>query len=303
MNKKKLYIVLVLMLTLVLNACSLANPEAGNEILDTDQIVQDRLIGVVVTDEHLNTFAMDDMQEHPIYATVDKHGSDEPYLWDLYFDGVDGYALLNATMKHGDGEEFTMTDGSDFFSDVNTHHIMKDEGEELELKGTIYLQSGVERNDAVYYLNPVYQTEDGEIYVVGGNGLSSNVSGEEGNEMSSSVEGTYNSTLNGVSTHYKGVVEIKFITIAAPTRILFYQMNENHEILDVKEFAPDEVPEELETMEGTEYVLMETEREALNEAKIQRKVCEPDREGQMTVKVYCPSGDGILQQKYVKIVF
>jgi len=323
MNRKRIYILMSLMLLFVLSGCSLAKEDAGKEVLESDEIVQDCLIGVVVTEEHLDLFDMEaflndnvdkivDGQvieendsvkyQDRIYATLDKHGSDEPYKWDIYFEGVDGYVLITPTLHHGEGEPFHMIEGDDCFGDVNTHYVTTDEGEEIYLEGTIYLQSGVQKTDA-YYLNPVYQTEDGEIYLVGGNGLGSNVMGEAGNEMSSTLDGTHNSTVNGVSESYKSSVEIKFITVNLPIKIGFYHMNDQHEILYMQEFAPEEVPEEFEVVEGTAYVLMETEKEGVEGVRIEREVCEPDKEGQMTVKVFCPSEDGILIQKYVKIVF
>lgn len=323
MNRKRIYILMSLMLLFVLSGCSLAKEDAGKEVLESDEIVQDRLIGVVVTEEHLDLFNMEaflndnvdkivDGQviegdgsakyQDRIYATLDKHGSDEPYKWDIYFEGVDGHVLITPTLQHGEGESFFMTEGDDAFSDVNTHYVSTDEGEEIYLEGTIYLQSGGKHADA-YYLNPVYQTEAGEIYLIGGNGLGSNTLGEEGNEMSHTIDGTCNSTVNGVTESYMISIKSKFITLNSPMKVKFYYMNEKHEILSIQEFAPEEVPEEFEAVEGTAYVLMETEKEGVEGVRIEREVCEPDKEGQMTVKVFCPSEDGILIQKYVKIVF
>ena len=324
MNRKRIYILMSLMLLFVLSGCSLAKEDAGKEVLESDEIVQDRLIGVVVTDEHLDLFNMeaflDDnldkiadgqvLEENDsakyqdrIYATLDKHGSDEPYKWDFHFDGIEGYIFMTPTMQDGDNGPFHMMAGEDFFSDVTTHLKVTDDGEEIELVGTLFLESGKNRNNAEYYLNPVYQTEEGEIYLTGGNGYSSNVMGEEGNEMSGSISGTHNSTINGVTESYTATVEIKFITVDPPKKIRFIHMNEKHEMIDVQEFAPEEVPEEFEAAEGTAYVLMETEKEGVEGVRREREVCEPDKEGQMTVKVFCPSEDGILIQKYVKIVF
>lgn len=325
MNKKRWSILITLVFILVLSGCSLAKEDADKEVLNTEEISQDRLIGVVVTDEHLDLFDFDaflndnldkiaDGQELDgsgsakyqgrICATVDKHGSDEPYKWDFIFDGVDGHILISPTMQHEDGEPFHMTEGSDSFSDVNTHYVTTDEGQEIYLNGTIYLQSGKAQNDTVYYLNPVYQTEEGDIYLVGGNGLASNVAGEDGNEMSSKLDGNCNMTVNGVTESYKSSVEIKFITMDSPTKVRFYHMNEKHKALSVQEFVPDEVPEEFKVEEGTAYVLMETEKvNPIGVNAIEREICEPDREGQMTVKVFCPSDDGILIAKYTKITF
>ena len=325
MNKKRLYMVTFFLIMLVLNGCSLAKEDAGKEVLNSEEIVQDRLIGVVVTDEyqdlfHIDAFLNDNLDkiadghtldvsnsakyQDRIDATLDKHGSDEPYKWDIYFEGVKGHVLIAPTMQHEEGEPFRMTEGDDSFSDVNTHYTSTDEGQEIHLKGTLYLQSGEERNGATYYLNPVYQTEEGDIYLLGGNGVGSNVAGEDGNEMSSTLDATCNLTVDGVAESYKSSIEIKFITMDPPTKVRFYHMNEKHEILSTKEFIPSEVPEEFSVEEGTAYVLMETEKEnSIGIKKVEREICEPDKEGQMTVKTFCSSGDGILIKKYTKITF
>jgi len=323
-NRKRIYIVMALMLMFVLSGCSLAKEAAGKEVLASDEIVQDRLIGVVVTDEHLDLFNVEAFfndnldkiadgevlaengsakYQDRVYATLDKHGSDEPYKWEFRFDDIEGYFLMTPTMQDGDNGPFTMIEGGECFSDVNTHLKVTDDGEEIELVGTLFLESGKNRNNAEYYLNPVYQTEEGEIYLMGGNGYSSNVMGEDGNKMSGTLDATHNSTINGVVESYTASVKINFITMDPPKRIRFIHMNEKHEMIDVQEFAPEEVPEEFEAAEGTAYVLMETEKEGVEGVHIEREVCEPDKEGQMTVKVFCPSEDGILIQKYVKIVF
>lgn len=325
MNKKRLSVVIALAFVFVLNGCSLAQKDVGKEVLNSEEITQDRLIGVVVTNEHLDLFDFDAFlndnlnkiadgevldgsgsakYQDRIYATVDKHGSDEPYEWEFSFEGVDGYILISPTMQRGNGEPFTMTEADDSFSDVRPHYITTDEGQEIELKGTLYLQSGKAQKNAAYYLNPVYQTEEGDIYLGTGNGLSSNVIAEDGNEMSGTQSATSNMTVDGVTQSYKSSIEVKFITVDPPTKVRFYHMNEKHEILDMQEYVPSEVPEEFKVEEGTEYVLMETEKvNSIGVNAIEREVCEPDKEGQMTVKTFCPSENGILTQKYTKITF
>ncbi len=324
MNRKRVYVLMTLMLLLVLSGCSLAKEDAGKEIYESEEIVQDRLIGVLVTDEHqdlfdIESFLNDNLNEivdgevleengsnayqERIYATIEKNGSDVPDEWDFYFQGIEGYAYFSPTMQHGEGEPFVMLVADDCFSDISRHYVVTDDGEEIYLEGTLYLQAGKGQTEA-FFLNPVYQTEDGEIYLIGGNGIGSNVLWEDGNEMSDKIEGTYNYTVGGVEESYKGSVEIKFVTVNAPEKIKFYHMSEKHEILKVEEFSPEEVPEDLQTEKGTAYVLMENEIEdEAGTIRIERKLCEPDAEGQMTVKIFHPSENGILIPKYVSIIF
>ena len=95
MRKKWFGSILVLSMILLFSGCSLAKEDAGKEVLDSEKISQDRLIGVVVTEEHLDLFdfesflndninqiikgkdvdgSMDKKYQQAIYATIDKHG-------------------------------------------------------------------------------------------------------------------------------------------------------------------------------------------------------------------------------------
>ena len=308
MNKKRLSIIAALAFVFILGGCSLAKKDAGKEVLDSESISEDRLIGVLVTKEHLDLFDFDafvsgsDDYHGRIYATVDKHGSDEADQWECDFDWVEGYMLFSPTMQHGEQDPFIMTAADDSFSDAKPNYIFSDGGEEIQLEGTLYLQAG--KAHETYYLNPVHQTEDGEIYVGTGNGLSSNVIGEDGNDMSSTLSATTNLTVDGVTKSYKCSVDVRFVTVDTPTKVRFYHMTETHEALKVEEFVPEEVPEEMQVEEGTCYVLIETEKvNSGGVSAIEREISEPDEEGQITVKTFIPSEDGILKAKYTKIVF
>ena len=71
MNRKRIYILMSLMLLFVLSGCSLAKEDAGKEVLESDEIVQDRLIGVVVTEEHLDLFNMEAFLNDNVDKIVD----------------------------------------------------------------------------------------------------------------------------------------------------------------------------------------------------------------------------------------
>ena len=308
MNKKRLSIIAALAFVFILGGCSLAKKDAGKEVLDSETISEDKLIGVLVTKEHLDLFDFDafangsDDYHGRIYATVDKQGSDEPDQWEFDFDWVEGYMLFSPTMQHGDQDPFIMTVVDDSFSDAKPNYIFSDGGEEIQLEGTLYLQAG--KAHEAYYLNPVHQTEDGEIYVVTGQGLSSNKIGEDGNDMKGTRSATTNLTVDGVTKSYKCSVEVRFVTVDTPTKVRFYHMNEKHEVLKMQEFVPEEVPEEMQVEEGTSFVLIETETvNSSGVSAIEREISEPDEEGLWNVKTFYPSEEGIMLYKYTKIMF
>lgn len=326
MRKKWFGSILVLSMILLFSGCSLAKDDAGKEVLDSEKISQDRLIGVVVTEEHLDLFdfesflndninqiikgkdvdgSMDKKYQQAIYATIDKHGSNKPHEWDFAFEGVTGYALFAPTMCDGQGNEFKMTTGGDSFSDVNTHYKVQDENaEEVHITATLYVQAGVGSNEDTFYLNPVHQTKEGDIYVGTGNGFGSNRIREDGNEMSSRLDETCNYTENGITKMFTGSVEVKFITKNAPSKITLYQMNEKHEVVREESFTPEEVPEEMKTEEGTVYILVETEtQDQVGKKSVDREVFEAGEEGNVNVTTFYPQESGILIKHNMLVTF
>lgn len=61
--------------------------------------------------------------------------------------------------------------GDEIF-DVNQHFSTTDEGEYIELSGSIYALTDEGEESEIFFLNPVYETSTGEIYVTTGNGIS-----------------------------------------------------------------------------------------------------------------------------------
>lgn len=326
MRKKWFGSILVLSMILLFSGCSLAKEDAGKEVLDSENLSQDRLIGVVVTEEHLDLFDFDTFlndninqivkgkelegsadrkYQQVIYATIDKHGSNKPEEWDFEFEGVTGYALFAPTMCDEQGNEFKMTTGGDSFNDVNTHYMVKDENaEEVHITATLYVQADVGSNEDTFYLNPVHQTKEGDIYVGTGNGLGSNRIREDGNEMSSRLDETCNYTENGITKTYTGSVEVKFITKNVPSKITIYQMNEKQEVIREESFAPEDVPEEMKAEEGTAYILVETETEdRVGKKSVEREVFEAGEEGTVNVTTFCPQESGILIKHNMLVIF
>jgi len=317
-NKRFLFGLLIFTMMFVLNGCSLAKEYASEEKLEKEEL-QDCLIGVIVTEEHLDLFDMDAFLEENInqiadgeelhvkgdssyygriYATMDKHESDEPLNWEFVFEGVKGYQFFAPTLQGNAGEPFHTLIGNDEICDVNTHYITKDEGQEVHLEGTLYLESGVQNKNKVYYMNPVYQTEEGDIYVTTGNGISSEVGGEEGSEMSSSLDAAATTTVNGERESYACSVKVNFVTAKAATKFLVYHMDKTHKILKVEEYVPGEMPEELKAEEGSSYLLLEQ----VKGDAVTREIYEP-KEEETTIETLYPTGAGVMGMQFTTVTW
>ena len=96
MRHKKIYhfiltAVLISAIILPLSGCTLAKKDAGEDAKDT-------LIGVFVTEEYLDLFGTDaylyGQYANPLYATVNRHGSDELSDWEVSFQNIRGLNFL-----------------------------------------------------------------------------------------------------------------------------------------------------------------------------------------------------------------
>ncbi|MBQ1967463.1 MAG: hypothetical protein II356_05750, partial [Clostridia bacterium] len=188
-------------LAAVISGFQLKKPEAENK-----STLGDRLIGTLITTEGLNTFDMEaylnenigeivkgenqtveieDKQDYnnKIYArqvTEEDTTEDGEKIThkEYVFDDINGYWIFDAKIPATETEEsYTCLCSKGGLSNIqsNVHHT--DNGvEELELIADIYYS--FEKWGTVFYMNPVYQEADGDIYVVEGMGHS--VTGDKG---------------------------------------------------------------------------------------------------------------------------
>lgn len=305
-------IICLFVLCLFLSGCSLAVPGAGAD----EEKEQDRLIGVFVTTEYVDLMDMESyLQEHvdelidgetiwvdntdayksKLYATIDKHDSKEPLDWEIDFKGVEGVNFFRA-MWQNDGEEaFSMLSGGDAISDVTTHLYMTDGGESVDLTGTIYVRrdSGKYR----FYMNPVYQTASGEIYMTGGD--SGSIGGmEDGGSFSMSLKEDMSVTENGVTTGYSTSVEVKFTVMDEPEQIRLHYMDEKLNILYTEEYAPGALPEKLVAKEGTVCVVVEM---VFENGTVSRELFEVTEEN-IAIETFSPVGEWALEKCRTEIV-
>lgn len=265
-NKRLVMCLLVFVMMWALNGCSLAKADAGDE----NETTQDRLIGVFVTTEYLDLFNMDaylkdnvdelvDGSEYKgrIYATVDKHDSLEPQDWEIIFGDVEGVCFLDAIFQNEGEEPFSMLVGGDEMCDVTRHLNVTSEGESIELTGTMYVLATGIMEEIHFYLNPVYQTSTGNIYVTSGDSLS--LTGDTVGAITMWLEEEATVEENGKTENYKATVTVNFEKVSyEPTLIQIHYMDENLEIIMTDEYTPGTLPEQLTALEGTDCVVVET---------------------------------------------
>ena len=270
-------------LAAVISGFQLKKPEAENK-----STLGDRLIGTVITTESLNTFDMEAYLEenigsivkdenHTVNAEDKKAYNNKIYARQVikedttedgekithkeyvFDDDINGYWIFDARIPSTETEEsYTCLCSEGGFSNVQSKIHHTDNGlQEIELIADIYYS--YEKWGTVFYMNPVYQESDGDIYCVEGMGYS--VSGDKGSiDGNSSGSQTLSDKItvkeNGEEVIYQSKVTINYIPVYVPVRTEFVFMNDDNKAISESEFNTHQVPSELNVPKGTEYVII-----------------------------------------------
>lgn len=295
---KKLIAVLLTIIMVMLTGCQLAQEDVGEEA-----VVPDRLVGVYITDEYLDLFDMEgylqdnwngeeeltieDGGEYAgrIYAEKVTRTTSEGYSWTSYeFSDVEGILLAEFLITPEDGTEensYWSSDVGEGLNEVHSSLSTTDTGDNIGVEATMYLSSlSVER---IYYFNPVYQTGDGEVYLMQGSGC--NYNPEIGGAFAHSISETRTVTEDDVTTEESTTVKITMDMVEVAKKVILIQMDENHQELARIEAVPGGMPEELTVETDCAYILVE---QIQADGTVIRNICQEDE-----IQVYYDRGDGI----------
>ncbi len=304
MKKMKIKAIITVLVLGVLIA-ALCGPQLKKPESENKSTLGDRLIGTVITTESLNTFDMEaylnenigsivkdenhtvnieDKQNYnnKIYARqVTKEDTTEDgekiTHKEYVFDDIDGFWIFDAKIPSTETEEsYTCLCSEGGISNVNSKVHHTDNGlQELELIADVYYS--YEKWGTVFYMNPVYQESDGDIYCVEGMGYA--MTGDKGSidgNASGSQTLTDKITVNedGEEIVYQSKVTINYIPVYVPSQIEFVFMNEDNKAIKEENFKSEKVPEELKVPKGTEYVIVLQKNEEGSLADVIGKNCE-----------------------------
>lgn len=302
--KKLLALILALAVLWTVAGCQLAQGDGEGETKG-----QDRLIGVLITTEHLDLFDMDawlndnldqgfqgdvtiqdtSAYQGRIYAVQKEKTEDGITSADFVFEGIEGIRFFAPTVTDSSGQSHYGTMIADEgLSDVHYRINVSDTGEEIGIEGTVYV-SGAE--DYYFCMNPVYQDAQGRVYVVQGNSNAGNSLGE----MTLTLDATATVTENGITTTQAASVRVTFAAMEAPEQIRVLQMNGDHEIRASEAYAPGTLPEEITPLPGTAYILVETQGA---DGAVSREIYSPD---DTSLKTYYAIENGLCAARYTQI--
>ncbi len=216
--------------------CKLAKEEVEN------LIINDKLIGCYITTEPVGN--------GKIYAKLVEMKDDfSLYPWYEYrFEGYEGVEMYATTIidRKGGNDYDIASYGEEL---CNTKSVCSYDYEEIE--GTLYHTYG----DIIFYMNPVYQEKDGDVYMVKCDmGFHNSGHGEQSETLTGKA--AYNVGEKNVSQYSK--VKVTYIYQQEPDKIRFIYMDANSNILQEEEYKPGEVPDEVDVVDETEYILVES---------------------------------------------
>ena len=184
----------------LLGGCSLAREELQAE-------GEDKLVGVFLTNAHVDTGTAElevnwkgevSFREEPGRVPGELLWVEGPEYNDrapkILFEGVDGYGIYSIEVPDENSEYgtgFSFQDG--IFTEL--HMAVTDEGESME--ATIYVEKD---GPTDFYMNPVYQSPQGEIYMEQGSAVSCE-SWSEGLSMSQTISTECTQNRNGEETN------------------------------------------------------------------------------------------------------
>ena len=247
----KKIIAMCLCLGLMLTGCQLAQPEETQTTQDDTQMTQgdalespvqpDPLAGVYLT---LEPIILEDGTDRLQAQKVS--GEDTRFA----FPGLEG--LLLGSFWISEGEGFWSMECSRGMSDVSYKNDTLENGQVLTIEATLYMTK--EAGPQVCYLNPVYQGPDGAVYLKpddSGTATSTEVIASENLTSTTTIEQEEADVVNTTD------ITVNFIHVDLSLGLTVLEMDENHQILKTHTFAPGELPESLEPLGETAYILTE----------------------------------------------
>jgi hypothetical protein len=276
--------------------------------------LEDRLIGVFVSTEYLDLFDMDgyisdnakdlsggesiidgDTQQYQdrLYATLKTETltsdtGEKVESEDYVFEHIPGVPFFAPTLQDENGEDYTATMSDDAISDRRVDINLDEDTNSKILEGTLYVVPG--RDDA-FYLNPVYQSDDGSVYLTSGDGSSVSGARVEGERMLQTMEDTYTVTENGKPKTESFSISIAINAMFAPEDIAVLQMDADSNLIARAKYAPGAVPSELTPETRTAYIIVETYKtDAEGKQRIAREIYGDDAE---SMETYYARDDGV----------
>ncbi|MBQ4283446.1 MAG: hypothetical protein IJB96_05905 [Lachnospira sp.] len=229
-NKRKLSLCLVWIILLIgFAGCGKLAREEGA----SPAMMGDKLIGGYVTTQALHEKVYGEL------STMNENGHE---FVECTFDGIDGVHFVVPDVKDEyavmvfDDEVADAHYSVNRTDDVNIHTI---------LEGTVYYSKNV-----TFYLNPVYQEKDGDVYMLPDKAVFVGAS-------SRGLKESYNDTYNGSTGEMTMEVNVKFEYKPQTEDIRLVYMDDKDCVISTEEFGKTQIPEKISVNKNVQYILLE----------------------------------------------
>ena len=304
----------LLLICVMLTGCSLAQEGDREEEI----MVSDQLIGMLITVDYFGTETGDIYEDLPVW-NPESSGMADPLHYAsnvgkrLYAElvpeeyEVDGetYTAMNyvfpegtgiphmyfLVLENGERENYWATVDGPEISDNNRHIHVKDDRTSVELSGTIYVDARA--TDLALYLNPVYQTPEGEVYALGTFPVGFHAVSMSGSPQTLSQK---TETSIGDVKCFGGSVTLNIQAVNLPDRYVILEMDGDNNMICSTEYIPEEMPELYVPDSETAYLLLE----AHHDKGITRTVYDR-KDSTARIQSFMPGDYGILIQGYTAI--
>ena len=248
------------LIALILAVCMLAGCQLASEEKKEDPY-QDKLVGVFVTFERLDLdFDIEGWLNDNPGALKDGEVTLEPGEGMAYQEKLpvtlsdEGWVVPGhegiSVGRYWNGEYWTGF-SSEGICELNSNIAATDAGDNIAVEGTVYFPADAE---VMLCTNPVYQTPEGEFYVVQGNSFHSHL---QTGSMSQSVRDE--KTWNQDGTAYTFCAEFKTTVqgVELAEKVVLVWMTADHTEVSRAEYDPNTLPESVTPAEGAAYLIVE----------------------------------------------
>lgn len=293
-NSARVMMLSLLFALLLLSGCQLAReytPAAGTQ--------EDIFVGFFVTMGDMGAFSIHEHfdEQGRIFAVREEGvpGYRAPFVFP-----VEGIPFFAGRYEHEGGVIHFGESGPGIISERGMRFYSTDEGSSTVLEGTLNVNP--RHTHMVYSFHPVFQTPDLQVYIgLGGSSVSVARGGYFGEGPMQGFRQTHEVTVteNGVTRTTSTSVELGIAVMHTPERVVFIEMDAAHNVLQVREYAPHDVPAELVTLPQTVYVIMETHRcnSALHPV-LRELIGAPD----YRAAVFYEIENGVINRRFIQIV-
>lgn len=246
MIKKTILIMISLIMIFAVCGCQLAVEGREAAAADTDA-----LCGMYITFEYIDS-AMSGGQDGRIYAVPENNGGRK----DVVFKGIEGLRLFDIIV-YGDGENnnYSKSCADELLMHRNTAYNVTDEGTEMTLEATLYVCPKAAGEVFDCYCNPVYETPDGQVYMMAGSGISADM--DAGASMSQTISGTMEKTADGKTESRKATIKFTVKAIDFIEKYVLKEYDSADMVVSTLEITKDIHPNEITLNKDTVYAVLE----------------------------------------------